>query len=326
MKFYLFYTTFICTFLFAACNANKHLQLQQYVNKIGCHQQNGFQYTVQTLPQPLYQLKLDTQLTNHFTPASLQVAHAFDLLYILKKYVEQHQRYISLRTMEERITILELSQQINNRINQASLEISSFASELDCEEERLTQIADYHKGKERERESKLTVAAIVVGATGGIGSSAMALNDKTDKASNYVAIASGITEAVIGILMLTNNRKITIEHPRNALRDIWKGEYTSGIFPASIWYYINYTNPALPEQASIRNQILQRWTSFKQIDTNATKSKSKKLLDMYFGNGGNYSTDQLYNRANMYDQLESYIKLIKQDVMALSLQVEKLTY
>lgn len=321
MKTYLYYTVII--FLFSACSSTKNLQLQQYINKVSCHQQNEVRYNIQTMPQPLYQLSLDTVLTRHFTEPSLQVAHAFGLLDLLGKYVHQHRQYTASPTIEERISLLELSQQINNRINQASLEISSFASELDCEEERLTQIADYLKGKERERETKLTVAAIVVGATGGIGSSAMALGERTDKAGNYAAIATGITEAVLGILMLTNNRTVAIEHPRNALKDVWEGKDSSGIFPPSIWYYINYYNPAAPEQSSLRYQILQRWMSFKQIDIASTKNK-KKLLDMYFGDGGRYSTDQLYNRANMYDQLESYIKLIKQDVMALSLQVENI--
>lgn len=323
MKTGLYFTFIITVFLLSSCSSTKNVQLQQYINKVSCHQQNEFQYTVKTIPQPLYQLSIDSSLTRHFTPASLQVAHAFGMLNLLQQYVETHRQYKASPSMEERINLLELSQQINNRINQASLEISSFASELDCEEERLTQIADYLKGKERERESKLTVAAIVVGATGGIGSSALALGDRTDKAGNYVAIASGVTEAVLGILMLTNNRTLTIEHPRNALRDVWEGKDSSGIFPPSLWYYINYYNPAYPEQASLRYQILQRWMSFKQIDVASTKNK-KKLLDMYFGNGGKYSTDQLYNRANMYDQLESYIKLIKQDVMALSLQVENI--
>lgn len=313
----------LIVFVLASCSSTNNLQLQQYINKVSCHQQNEVRYNIQAVPQPLYQLTLDTILTSHFTPASLQVAHAFGLLDILGRYVHQHQQYTASPTLDERISLLELSQQIHNRINQASLEISSFASELDCEEERLTQIADYLKGKERERESKLTVAAIVVGATGGIGSSALALGERTDKAGNYVAIASGVTEAVLGILMLTNNRTLTIEHPRNALKDVWEGKDTSDIFPASIWYYINYYDPAHPDQPSLRYQILQRWMSFKQIDVASTRNK-KKLLDMYFGDGGRYSTDQLYNRANMYDQLESYIKLIKQDVMALSLQVENI--
>ena len=45
---------------------------------------------------------------------------------------------------------------------------------------------------------------------------------------------------------------------------------------------------------------------------------------MYFGNGGQYGADELDNRADMLDQTESYVTLMKQDLKTLMAEIAKL--
>src|SRR5690606_13070798 len=145
---------------------------------------------------------------------------------------------------------------------------------------------------------------------------------KNETASNAVGIATGITEASLGLLMLFNNRKTDFQHKRNALREVWEGKPTSSNFPPFVWYYLTYRDPnkSIP---SVRQAIIEKWENFGQISEEGNK-EDELNTPIYFRDGGRYTTAQLINRADMYDQLESHITLMKQDLKALSLAVEQL--
>ncbi|MGK0639506.1 hypothetical protein [Thermaurantimonas aggregans] len=53
------------------------------------------------------------------------------------------------------------------------------------------------------------------------------------------------------------------------------------------------------------------------------RKKQRKNLCLIFGKGGKYTASQLINRANMYDQPEAYINLMKQDLKVLASELEK---
>ncbi|HMR81941.1 MAG TPA: hypothetical protein PKE30_02380 [Niabella sp.] len=304
--------------LFNSCSAGKKVKISNYANLVSCHQVNTFDFK-RVNPQPLHQLSLDTVLSNHFSLSSLNIANAFGFLDLLKQYVEIQNTYNVHPTTEQRLQKLELAMKLSERINQASLEISSFASELDCEEERITQVADFLKGKEKQRETRLTVAAIGVGAIGGVASGILSASEKAGNSGDYLGIATGITEAVLGLLILKNNKTTELLHPRNALKDIWYGNPASDIYPSSIWYYLNYKKPADSSGLSLREKIIERWKGFEQIDA-SSKEDLKDFELLYLGEAGKYGTEELYNRAKMYDQIESYVKMIKQDLTTLSLE------
>src|SRR5690606_19485087 len=120
---------------------------------------------------------------------------------------------------------------------------------------------DYMKGAEDANETKLTVAAILAGATGAAASAILLKNGDEGEAADYVGIASAITEAALGSLILLNKKKVHYYHERNALREIWEGKDSTDVFPPSVWYYLNYYNPQKPEEKSLRYQIIESWMS-----------------------------------------------------------------
>jgi len=298
-----------------ACSAVKDAHIQQQMKASNCNQQNIYDYTEDDMPKPLHTLDIDKALSAYLSYENLNMANAIGILADLTLYV----RLINDTNpadLEKRISLLESKQRIDHKINMTSLEVSAVASEMDCEEERTSQVANYLKAGESELESKLTVAAIVVGATGAIATGGVI---KNETASNTVGIATGITEASLGLVMLFNNRKIDFYHERNALREVWNGKAISNSFPPSVWYYLNYQDPT-KDTVSVRMQIIDKWKNFGQI----TEEDDLSVEQIYFGDGGKYTTEQLVNRADMYDQLESHITLMKQDLKSLSLAVEKL--
>ncbi len=311
----------IAGILFGSCSGLKNSHLQAYLANSNCSQQTGTAYTHQKTPLPVHEVEIDTVLSNNFSMKSLNVAHAINLTGLLRTYILGQQQQST--STDHKLNMLSLSQSIQQRINMASLEVSAITSEMDCEEERASQVADYLSGKESDAETRLTTAAIITGAAGAITSGIILANGYEGAMDQVIGIATGISEATLALIILLNKRKVTFYHPRNALKDIWQGNNISGIFPDAIWYYLDYYNPSQPGQTSLRYQIIDKWMSFGQISHSKNKKK-RQLIDLYFGKGGKYTTDQLNNRANMLDQLESYINLMKQDLKQLAVEFEQL--
>ncbi|HRO40577.1 MAG TPA: hypothetical protein PLY76_13935 [Flavobacteriales bacterium] len=300
--------------ILASCSGPKSLQ-PGADRKINCNLQADHQYAAGDLPVALHEVAVEPLLTGHFSKASLNVANSIGVLDLLGEYTRLKQKQRAIPSLEQKVELLELSHTITQRIDLASLEISSVTAELDCEEERISQIADYLTARSRTAETRLTVAAIAVGAFGSM--TPIILDGKQ---ADRAGLAAGIAEAALGAMILLNDRKVNVQHPRNALSDIWEGPQTSRVFPPFVWYYLNYRDPGDQASVSLRTKIIDQWKGFGQVERLKPKEQASHQ-ELYFGNGGRYDTDQLYNRANMYDQLESSIKLIKQDLTQLALEL-----
>lgn len=305
-------------FLLVGCAPLKDTHIRQQILNSNCNQQNIYNYSEGELPKPLYALSVDRRLSAYLSEGDLNMANAIGILGDLTRYV-QLQENLDSADLSKRLSLLEVKQRIEHKINMSSLEVSAVASEMDCEEERTSQVANYLRSRESEMESKLTISAIVLGAVGAILTGGILSNET---ASNTAGITFGIAEASLGLLMLFNSKNIDFYHQRNALQDVWEDKMVSANFPPFVWYYLNYTDPD-KDMSSIRKEIVDRWKNFGQVAEREDES-GHPLVPIYFGTGGKYTTEQLSNRADMYDQLESHITLMKQDLKSLSLAVERL--
>ncbi len=270
----------------------------------------------------LYEHQIDSSLLAYFNFKDLNVAKAIGVLDLLSDYVHKKQKEEKDNSLQNQINFIKIRQELNHHIDLASLEISSVTAELDCEEERLNQIASFLSEKEKRKESHLTVGSIILGSLSAIVTGVLVSKKDESDASDVIGVGVGVADAVLGVLILTSNRKINLEHKRNVFKEIWFASETSSIYPPSIWYYLNYSNPDKGE-ISLREQLINNWMDFGQIEDTRGKRKSSNL-EIYFGEGGKYTIDELENRANMYDQIESVIKLMKQDLRNLTLSIGKL--
>lgn len=302
-----------------SCTGIKNEQLRIQLEKSNCNQQNIYSYSKQEMPVPLNQINLDSALTEAFSRKSLNMANSINAIDLLKEYLAIRKSYRQYPTTEKRLDLLECAQKINQRISISSLEISAVASEMDCEEERADQIAGYLKGKEDNIETKLTVGGLLIGGTGAVASGFLV---NKGNAGDYIGVGTGIAGAVAGLLILTSKKKIEFHHKRNALHDIWQGGETSTNFPPSVWYYLNYNDDS-QIQGSLREITISKWMNLGQVSGDQPKDKQRNL-DLYFGAGGKYSAEQLRNRADMLDQVESLVNLMKQDLKELAIEFDNL--
>ncbi len=306
-----------------SCAGLKNSQQALQLDKSYCNKQTVSVYTKDDLPKPFHELKVDTVLTNRFSSHSLNIANAIGILEMLTTHINLTIDYNSHPTLEKKVNLLELSQHINQKISIASLEISAVVSELDCEEKRANQFAYYLKEREGKTEKKLLIGSIIIGAAGAIATEVISNNSSNDNLASGLTIGVSLTEATLGILMLVNKKKIEFYHKENALTDIWTNSTVSNYFTPSIWYYLTYEHPQKNEK-SLAKLLVDKWLIFGQISN--AKDNSNKSYELYFGAGGKYRADELQNRAEMLDQTEAYIALMKQDLKTLTLEVEKLYY
>jgi hypothetical protein len=309
--------------LTSSCTITRKVPLQERLRQSPCNQKGEYNYSADAMPTPLHQLQLDTILTNNFSVNSLNIANAGGMVAVLEQFAQANRRFRQNPTVENNLLLLNISDKLKSRVNLVSLEISAVAAEMDCEEEQTDQIADFLNRKERTSENRLTAAAILTGAATAITAALLLRYHPNDDAPEVAGIVGGFGEAILGAAILVLERKVEHTHPRNPLREVWKGEATSTIFPPSVWYYLLYQNPEDTSYKSFRQRIIDTWKQFDQLDDD-TEKKKRIVNDLYFGDGGKYNAEELENRANMYDQLEAHINLMQQDLMLLSQEIDRL--
>lgn len=262
---------------------------------------------------PLANEQVPAAVGARFSANSLHMAHAIGVLPLLGDYLDRLAVPQAERTLQQRVELLELRRTLAYRCDLASLAISAVASELDCEEEKISQLADRLKGLEGEVESQLTVAAIAVGAVGALLTGIHLADDDGSSNVDGAGIFFGIAEAGLGAAILLHGKRTELAHPRNALRAVHEGRDADGIFPPSVWYCLTHAVPGEAADHSLRHELLERWH---ESDPRRER-KARAEAALLYGSGGMYNTGQLDKRAAMYDQLESSIKLVKQDLLQL---------
>lgn len=290
--------------------ANRGLaRFQSQLEQSTCNQWQPSTGPVGNPPGPYDPALIPSRVSSHFSPNSLHMAHAIHVLPLLDEYMAHLAVPPGRRSLEERVELLELRRTIAYHCDLASLEISAVASEFDCEEEKISQLAEYLNGLEQRNSDRLNVAAIAVGAGGALFSGIHLAEEDRNRQVDWMGIAFGVAEASLGVAMLLTGKKADIRHPRNALRAIHDGQDQEGIFPASVWYCLTEPVPGQAPAKTYRQELLDRWHEG-EAGTNGETA-------LFLGDGGTYTTDQLHKRAGMYDQLESTIKLVKQDLLQL---------
>lgn len=304
----------------SSCSSLKNFPSANALTKSACYNKADYDYNPEDLPNKLIANDIDSLLSKNFSFDALNVANAIGVIQPLKEYILLKEKHKIDFSLENRLNILELRINIIEKINISTLEISSVTSELDCEEERADQIANYLKAKADQREKNLVIGSIIVGAAGAIATEGLNNSPNTGKSGSYVAVGSALVGTALGVSMLIDKKTIHFLHERNTIGEIWDNVPVSKTLPPSIWYYLNYKND-LNKKQSLRELLVEHWEVYGQVEK---KKKGKGAKEIYFGIGGKYSSDELKTRAEMYDQIEAYIKLMKQDLEVLSTEFKKL--
>jgi hypothetical protein len=305
-----------CLFLCSFCTG-KLVQVGRLSSESNCYSTRKEMYVDPVYTHADTLIRADSTLYRWFRPDELQIARELGVLPLLNQLSVLHDQITDSGPLASRLDYLVTRQRLMERLTLISLEITSVSAELDCEEERADQIAGLLQQRESNLEQRLTVAAISIGAVAAIASGIIAIRNENSNAAEFIAIGAGITEAVLGVKVLTSAKRVRFYHPRNHLREIWEDSRPeSGLFPFSVWRYVNQPVHSEAGSSTVRKQIVERWQSIGMLGEPGSREYTQ-FLSLLLGPGGIYTADQLRIRADMLDQLEAEINLMNGEIRML---------
>jgi hypothetical protein len=276
-----------------------------------------YQYDPALSPLPDFEAALTPALLARYPRRNLLTANAVGILPLLQELaaLEDGRQQPSLAYT---VRQLELRQRITNQIALVSAAVASVAAELDCEGERADQVGAYLENQDDRRTQRLNVLSITIGAASGIGTTVF-----EEKRTQYVlGIGGGLAAAGLGLLTLYGGHQTEFLHARNLLTDVWQEQPVATTYPPHVWYMLREPGFSNSGQTSIAHNTRQRWQQRKEL-ANPSSKAGQQLTALLFGNGGQYSAEQLALRADMLNELQSAVHLLNQELQGLLLMLEK---
>jgi hypothetical protein len=258
-----------------------------------------------TLPPLSREEAAQLSATTGFSVRAIEAAHSFDVLTLLKQ-IPDSERAVAEHQQGAKEALQDLRSQIIERILLVSFQNNSVNAEITCEGARAEHLGDYLEEQNDDRARLLAIAAIVVGGIWGIVGGSLALADNT-VGEAVVGIIGGTLTTVFGTAALFQDQDAYLGHPRNLLREIWEGPETPVLFPDVIWRFLN--RPVDDDPAVTRRSIIiSRWRRDGRLGSPGSEEE-KRRSTLIFGEGGEYTVDDLYARAQMFNVLQSQIGL-----------------
>lgn len=243
---------------------------------------------------------------------------------ILRSRLSAHDRLLSELTgiaphlaayyeAKDTLTLLMCKQKITDRLLLTNIELEAIVAELDCNGERIDQLANYVDDINRNRNTRLTVASVVLAALTTVATVAI----KNDHASTVVGVAGGLTSAGLSALTINpKGKRVLIAIKRSLLKNIWNSDNSDQAFPPSIWKILNEKAFSNSGDRSLIETIKNRWL---QYIFNGKISAGDQTL--FFDKGGSFTADDLHSLANMFNELQATIRSVQQDLRSLGLKV-----
>lgn len=276
-----------------------------------------YQYDPALSPLPDFEAALTPTLLARFPRRNLLTANAVGILPLLQELaVSENSRQPS--SLPHTVRQLELRQRITTQIALVSTAVASVAAELDCEGERADQVGAYLENLDDRRTQRLNVLSITIGAASGVGTTVF-----EEKRTQYaLGIGGGLAAAGLGLLTLYGGHHTEFSHTRNLLTDVWQEQSVATTYPPHVWYMLWEPGFSNSGQTSIAHNTRQRWLQRKELADPNSKD-SQQLTALLFGNGGQYTAEQLALRADMLNELQSAVHLLNQELQGLLLLLEK---
>lgn len=223
-------------------------------------------------------------------------------------------RYSNLPSEKNQYVLLK--QNITARLLLAQSQLEAVAGELDCEGERSDLAASYLDGINSKRNTKLTVASVIVGALTTVGT--VIVSGKTGQ--TMVGVGGGLLSAGLGAMTISpKGKKVEFYHERNLLQSIWKEPAVNTEYPVFVWKMLQDKQFSNNKQLTLAQSIKNRWLQF-EFD-GEIKENQEILL---FGRGGFYHADDLHTRSAMINQLQSTIRSVFQDLASFAAFTEQI--
>lgn len=215
-----------------------------------------------------------------------------------------------------------LRQALLERVAAAGLEVDGVLAQIQYEREQLQDVANSLQAK-RDRAVWIgTLAGIIVGSGMGVAGAAMQFSDRTAKAGDVIAVASGVAATVLSLVTIRLQRggKRALGPTPNMLAPFFDRPPTpQSRYSEWIWDYMNGVSSGTAGEASMRQQLLREWVDSGRVDLSDSQAAKQKieLLASSASQGRVLTIDLIADRRAMLSDVGARVALLKQDLARL---------
>jgi hypothetical protein len=266
---------------------------------------------VMAKPLPVPKSEEQAEMLAFLSPASRRIAEVIQVQGLVAMIPTLEQE-VSQEVPGARMRLMELRQELSDRVLVGLFDAFSVAAELECEKGRADALASGMEEKQNDIQQRRTVIALLADATAGL-LSGFFLFGGSDVLAGGADIIGNILQGSFGWAALGGQQQYELRLTRNHLKEVWEGPEASDLFPDSVWRFLN--SPLAPGRTASRRQlIVQEWkTRFGTLE--AQKERTRK--ELLFGEGGTFSGAQLRHRAEMLDRVKASVRLMGKDLSLL---------
>jgi hypothetical protein len=204
-----------------------------------------------------------------------------------------------------------LYQELTLRLLAFDAQLSALAFETQCTRQRVAQLIDELDSQENKRQLGLATGSLITGAGTGIAAGAVDLASVSERLPIYIALFGGVVTAALGAAsLMVPERPIGLEHRRNMLRPIFRGEDPEHLYPSFVFRML--TAKYEGDATTPRDSMLADFES--AIEEHVDARAIPESIEVMFGDGGVYPRELLEARVDLLHILESSVHGVARDV------------
>jgi hypothetical protein len=191
-------------------------------------------------------------------------------------------------------------QAVSMHLGSLKVQVDALGFEVDCTGDLVEAVRASIERDDSRREIRQTVASLVVGAAATIAAGIWDLSQEDSRGAVALDIAGATVAAGLGVAaFIPKPRAIHLEHRRNLLAPIVRGEDPDHVYPTFVFRL--FTLPT-PNGKTRRDALVER---FDQILRDAVDEADLPRAEaLLYGDGGTYDVALLEAREKMFDELE----------------------
>ncbi len=250
---------------------------------------------------------------------SRQVAEIIGVLDLVRETRALEAQGPQLRD-EAKHRLVEVRQQLSDRLMVIYFEVNSVVGRVDCEATRANHVASALTELRDQRARRYEITAIIGDALIGIVGGSLAVAAVKETAIGIVDIIGGSFATGFGLAAGFTGGEHEFFHPEktNLLLELWDAPQAPTMFPGSVWRFLNWPLSKEAEYRTRRDELIAEWRNDGLIDEPGKPDRRATLL---FGTGGTYDIDDLRARAQMLEVLKTSLNVMVQYLYLLSQEV-----
>lgn len=209
------------------------------------------------------------------------------------------------------VEMLAVRQDLGMRLISLETQLAAVIFEAECTGELIEAMAFELEDRGDQRELRLAIASLVVGASAATAAGVWGLTDGDSPGPAVLGLAGGVGSAALGAAaFVKRSQRMRFTHQHNLLAPVLHGRDDAELFPVFVFRLLVLPGPE--GALSPRDRLLRRWGEL--IDEVVSSSDRAEVSTLLYGAGGTYDQDLIALRERMYDALESELNAQARDL------------